>query len=77
MADWRDGWEDVTKKDSNNGTDEVEPEEKKQEEPSEKVSESTDPFYEDFMQERMELVKEVCDGKRDVYSLIEHCLLEG
>lgn len=41
------------------------------------TSESTDPFYEDFMQERMELVKEVCDGKRDVYSLIEHCLLEG
>ncbi len=38
--------------------------------------ESTDPFYEDFMEERMELVKEVCDGKRDAYSLIEHCLLE-
>ena len=39
-------------------------------------SESSDPFYEDFMEERMELVKEVCDGKRDAYSLIEHCLLE-
>ena len=37
--------------------------------------ESTDPFYEEFMEERMELVKEVCDGKRNVYSLIEHCLL--
>ena len=40
------------------------------------TSESSDPFYEDFMEERMELVKEVCDGKRDAYSLIEHCLLE-
>ena len=40
------------------------------------VSESYDPFYEDFMEERMELVKEVCEGKCDAYSLIEHCLLE-
>lgn len=40
------------------------------------TSESSDPFYEDFMEERMELVKEVCDGKCDAYSLIEHCLLE-
>lgn len=40
------------------------------------TSESSDPFYEEFMGERMELVKEVCDGKRDAYSLIEHCLLE-
>ena len=39
------------------------------------VSESYDPFYEDFMEERMELVKEVCDGKGGVDSLIEHCLL--
>jgi len=38
--------------------------------------ESIDPFYEEFMEERMELVKEVCDGKQDVYALIEHCLLE-
>jgi hypothetical protein len=36
--------------------------------------ESTDPFYEDFMEERMELVKEVCEGKADVQTLIEHCL---
>ena len=65
------------KDDVDTGKTDVEHEEKKQPEPSEKVSESTDPFYEDFMQERIELVKEVCDGKRDVYSLIEHCLLEG
>lgn len=38
-------------------------------------SESSDPFYEDFMEERMELVKEVCAGKENVDSLIEHCLL--
>lgn len=38
------------------------------------TSESTDPFYEDFMEERMELVKEVCEGKADVQTLIEHCL---
>ena len=37
--------------------------------------ESTDPFYEDFMDERMELVKEFCEGKEDVDSLIEHYLL--
>lgn len=39
------------------------------------VSESYDPFYEDFMEERMDLIKEVCEGKVDVDSLIEHCLL--
>lgn len=38
------------------------------------TTESTDPFYEDFMEERMELVKEVCEGKADVQTLIEHCL---
>ena len=38
------------------------------------TSESIDPFYEDFMEERMELVKEVCEGKADVQTLIEHCL---
>ena len=37
--------------------------------------ESTDPFYEDFMEERMELVKEFCEGKGNVDSLIEHYLL--
>ena len=37
--------------------------------------ESTDPFYEDFMEERMELVKEFCVGKGNVDSLIEHYLL--
>ena len=38
------------------------------------TSESTDPFEEAFMEERMELVKEVCEGKADVQVLIEHCL---
>lgn len=38
------------------------------------TSESTDPFEEAFMEERMELVKEVCEGKADVQTLIEHCL---
>ena len=38
------------------------------------TSESTDPFEEAFMEERMELVKEVCEGKADVQALIEHCL---
>lgn len=38
------------------------------------ISESTDPFEEAFMEERMELVKEVCEGKADVQTLIEHYL---
>ena len=38
------------------------------------TSESRDPFEEAFMEERMELVKEVCEGKADVQTLIEHCL---
>lgn len=37
--------------------------------------ESIDPFYEDFMEERMGLVKEVCEDKENIDSLIEHCLL--
>ena len=42
--------------------------------PTPPTSESIDPFEEAFMEERMELVKEVCEGKADVQVLIEHCL---
>ena len=40
----------------------------------ETAAESSDPFYEDFMEERLELVKEACEGKCDIDELINHYL---
>jgi hypothetical protein len=76
LADYRDGWEKVQPENvDNTGRTEIDSDKSADKEPAKPTSESLDPFYEDFMEERMELVKEVCEGKRDVDSLIEHCLL--